>query len=71
MRVNGKVFVVLLFIPPAAHSEQGPPKEEVLKTLRKATNFYVTKASIQGAPATTRLVVGRRLSECNAGQVSS
>jgi hypothetical protein len=52
MQVDGKVFVVLmlciLFIPLAAHSEQGPSKEEVLTALRKATDFYVTKASIQG-----------------------
>jgi len=46
------VFIALLlsvlFIPLPAHGEQGPSKQEVLTALRKAAEFYVTKAASQG-----------------------
>jgi hypothetical protein len=52
MRVNGKVFVLLLlcvlFIPLKAHNEQGPSREGVLTALRKAAEFYVIKAASHG-----------------------
>ena len=52
MRVNGKVFIWLLlcglFIPLEASSEQCPSKDEVLKALRKAAEFFVTKVANQG-----------------------
>jgi PelA/Pel-15E family pectate lyase len=52
MRINERVFFVLvlciLFVSVEAHSEQGPSKQEVLRTLRKATEFYVTKVANEG-----------------------
>jgi PelA/Pel-15E family pectate lyase len=51
MRVNGKVFVMLLcvlFVPVKAYSKQNPSKQEVLTALRKAAEFYVTKVATEG-----------------------
>jgi hypothetical protein len=52
MRVNGKVFIKLvlcvLFIPLEAHGKQGPSREKVLRALRKAVEFYITKVANEG-----------------------
>lgn len=52
MRINGKVFIVfslcILFVPLRAHGEQGPSEQEVLKALRKATEFLTTKVANHG-----------------------
>jgi len=52
MRVNRKAIIVLLLpvlcLSVETRSEQAPSKQEILKTLRKATEFYVTKVANQG-----------------------